>query len=553
MNNINTAFMLPKGTILHGTYRIESHLSSGGFGNTYKVTNIEFDETYAVKEFFLKGFCHRIGNSAIVCVSNSENVNGFAQQKEKFKKEARRLRRLDNPHIVKVYDLFEENNTAYYVMDYVEGENLDARLARAKTPLSESVVSNYLYQILDGLQAVHAEGMWHLDIKPANIMVDNCDNVKLIDFGASKQQSLLGGATTSTAICYTYGYAPSEQMAQSYDKFGPWTDFYALGATLFKLLTRQDPPSVTDISEDESEDKCVALPMLSLSANMKTLIVWMMQVNRQKRPKCVEEIKEFLEKKSSVANCRNGAILNKSADAVKGNDQVNVVLKEKTASPQTKNATGGVKWTTSESPSREACYIVGVLLFALFVFICSNSLSTLGRGDTPNSISSADSDTIMMVDSTVDTIPVYTDEEYQDYSNVDNSSSKVTYIGEFNGETWELVENPGVYLETESKKYSLSDIDWGGGEKHLLLSVNAVKMYMGKIWFIANDFSAESNVNGVQVFNYDIKNDMFEFVMNCKYACFSGKTIQYEEAYLQEDGDGAKEDVYGYTRKTLNL
>lgn len=464
--------MLPKGTILHGTYRIETHLSSGGFGNTYKVTNIEFDETYAVKEFFLKGVCHRVGNSAIVYVSNSENVDVFAQQKEKFKKEARRLRRLDNPHIVKVYDLFEENNTAYYVMDYVEGENLDARLARAKTPLPESVVCNYLHQILDGLQAVHAEGMLHLDIKPANIMVDDCDNVKLIDFGASKQQSLLEGATTSTAICYTYGYAPSEQMAQSYDKFGPWTDFYALGATLFKLLTRQDPPSVTDISEDESEDKCVALPMLSLSANMKTLIVWMMQVNRQKRPKCVEEIKEFLETKSSVANCRNGAILNKYADAVKGNDQVNVVLKERTASPQTKNATGGVKWTTSEPPSREASYIVGVVLFALIVSVCANFLFSPGRGDTTDYMPSADSDTIMIADTTVDTICVDAYEENLDYSNADNSSSKVTYIGEFNGETWELVENPGVYLETASKKYSLSDIDWGGGEKHLSMAMH---------------------------------------------------------------------------------
>ena len=363
----------------------------------------------------------------------------------------------------------------------------------------------------------------------------------------------MGGATTSTAICYTYGYAPSEQMAQSYDKFGPWTDFYALGATLFKLLTRQDPPSVTDSSEDESEDEWIALPMLSLSANMKTLIVWMMQVNRQKRPKCVEEIKEFLETKSSVANCRNGAILNKYADAVKGNDQVNVVLKERTASPQTKNATGGVKWTTSEPPSREASCIVGVVLFALIVSVCANFLFSPGRGDTTDYMPSADSDTIMITDTTVDTTCVDAYEENQDYSNADNSSSKVTYIGEFNGETWELVENPGVYLETASKKYSLSDIDWGGGEKHLLLSVNAVKMYRGKIWFIANDLSAGNDLFGMQVFDYDIKNDMFEFVMNCKDACFSGKTIQYEEAYLQEEGDGTKEDAYGYTQKTLEL
>ena len=294
MVEINTLTMLQVGTVLHGTYRIESYLSSGGFGNTYVAKNIEFDETYAIKEFFVKGVCQRDGNSTTISVSNSENSDSFAQQKEKFKKEARRLRSLSNPHIVKVYDLFEENGTAYYVMDYVDGENLSTRLNRTHSPLSESEVRNYLSQILDGLESIHAAGIWHLDIKPANIMVDKHDVVKLIDFGASKQQSTAGGATASTGISYTNGYAPSEQMAQSFDKFGPWTDFYALGATLYKLLTNQNPPLVTDLSEDESEDKHIALPMPNVSNDMKKLVVWMMQVNRLKRPKNVGEIKQFL-------------------------------------------------------------------------------------------------------------------------------------------------------------------------------------------------------------------------------------------------------------------
>lgn len=292
--------MLQVGTILHGTYRIESYLASGGFGNTYLAKNIEFDETYAIKEFFVKGVCQRDGNSTTISVSNAENTNSFEQQREKFKKEARRLRSLCNPHIVKVYDLFEENGTAYYVMDYVDGENLSARLKRTNTPLAESGVRNYLNQILDGLEAIHNEGMFHLDIKPANIMVDSHDVVKLIDFGASKQQSTVGGATMSTGISYTNGYAPSEQMAQSYDKFGPWTDFYALGATVYKLLTNQDPPSVSDLSEDETEDKHLALPMPNVSEEMKKLVVWMMQVNRLKRPKNVGEIRRIL-LQSSVA------------------------------------------------------------------------------------------------------------------------------------------------------------------------------------------------------------------------------------------------------------
>ena len=304
MDELNNQNMLQVGTILHGTYKIESYLSSGGFGNTYLAKNIEFDETYAIKEFFVKGVCQRDGNSTTISVSNAENTNSFEQQREKFKKEARRLRSLSNPHIVKVYDLFEENGTAYYVMDYVDGENLSARLKRTNAPLAESEVRNYLNQILDGLEAIHNKGMFHLDIKPANIMVDSHDVVKLIDFGASKQQSTVGGATMSTGISYTNGYAPSEQMAQSYDKFGPWTDFYALGATMYKLLTNQDPPSVSDLSEDETEDKHLALPMTNVSGEMKKLVVWMMQEKRLKRPKNVGEIRRILQQ-SSVATSNN--------------------------------------------------------------------------------------------------------------------------------------------------------------------------------------------------------------------------------------------------------
>lgn len=299
--NINTPSLLPVGTILHGTYSIESYLSSGGFGNTYVVTNVQFGETRAIKEFYLKGICQREGDSTTVSVSNSENTISFNQQCEKFKKEARRLRGLDNPHIVKVYDLFEENGTAYYVMDYVDGENLSTRLARTNTPLAEKTVLNYLNQILDGLQAIHNSGMLHLDIKPANIMVDKNDVVKLIDFGASKQQTSTDGVTTTTGVYYTNGYAPIEQIAQSYDKFGPWTDFYALGATLYKLLTNQNPPSLSDIREDSNDDKHTALAMPQVSKKTKQLVVWMMDDNRLVRPQSVKDIRVFLSSEANVS------------------------------------------------------------------------------------------------------------------------------------------------------------------------------------------------------------------------------------------------------------
>lgn len=295
MNNTNTQSMLRMGTLIHGgVYRIESYLASGGFGNTYVVRNVEFDEVYALKEFYIKGVCQRDEDSTSISVSNAENTQCFTQQREKFKKEARRIRSLNNEHIVKVHDLFEENGTAYYVMDLVDGESLASRLKRTNKPLTEAEVNNLLPQILDGLQAIHAMGIWHLDIKPANIMVDKHGVVKLIDFGASKQQSSAGGASMSTGISYTNGYAPSEQMAQEYEEFGSWTDFYALGATLYKLLTLQNPPSVTKVADDETPDKHIALPMSRVSDKMKLLIVWMMQDKRKHRPQSAAEIMEGL-------------------------------------------------------------------------------------------------------------------------------------------------------------------------------------------------------------------------------------------------------------------
>ena len=287
----NNLSMLRVGTILRGIYRIDSYLSSGGFGNTYVATNIEFDERFAIKEFFIKGVTQRDDNQTTVSVSNIENKDSFLAQREKFKKEARRLRKLSNEHLVKVHDLFDENGTTYYVMDYVDGENLAERLKRTGMPMTESEVRLILPQILDALKAVHAERMWHLDLKPANIMLEKGGKVKLIDFGASKQlNAQKGGATTSTAISYTNGYAPREQMEQNYDKFGPWTDIYALGATLYNLLTNKRPPLPTDIDDDMSEDKHLALPFPENVGGLKFLVLQMMKTNRLQRPQSVDAL-----------------------------------------------------------------------------------------------------------------------------------------------------------------------------------------------------------------------------------------------------------------------
>jgi serine/threonine protein kinase len=369
MNSIDTQSMLRVGTILHGTYRIDRYLSSGGFGNTYVAVHTEFGKSYAVKEFFMKGVSQRDGDSISVSVSNAANQSQFAEQKEKFKKEARRLFNLDNPNVVKVYDLFEENGTVYYVMDFIDGESLSERLKRLGAPLSEAEVNNYLPQILDALKCVHSQQIWHLDLKPANIMVDKSGAIKLIDFGASKQIRPDGGATTSTALCYTPGYAPNEQTEQSMEKFGPWTDFYALGATLYKLLTNNEPPKPSDIS-DYGEDAFHFTK--SVSTSMRGLILWMMNPNRKQRPQNVEEIQK----------------------KISGDDDVTVSAEEHSANVEevkTPNPNGKFRRPRPKRNNRTKMLVSALIVFAALFGIVVFGISSNHHKHSSASVEAVDS------------------------------------------------------------------------------------------------------------------------------------------------------------------
>ena len=278
-------YLQPNTTLQGGKYRIERVLGQGGFGITYLARNTVFDVNVAVKEFFMKDENGR--NGSMVTMPNTIKTELFNGQKEKFKKEAKRMFTIKNEHIIAVHDLFEENGTAYYVMDFVDGENLNARLNRFGQPMSEDEVIKIISQVLDALRTVHDACIWHLDLKPSNIMIDKRGSIYLIDFGASKQISTNGSMTTSTALCYTPGYAPSEQVGQMFDRFGPWTDIYALGATIYNLVTNKKPPMTIDIEEDE--DDAFDFPK-NISENMRKLVIWMMQPKRKNRPQSVDEI-----------------------------------------------------------------------------------------------------------------------------------------------------------------------------------------------------------------------------------------------------------------------
>lgn len=299
MNNT----ILPIGTVLNHKYRIVRHLASGGFGNTYLAEYGSLKNKVALKEFFMKTANKREADNISVSIDpTKENSNAFHSQLNKFIKEAERLKQINNVHVVKVHDIFQGNGTAYYTMDFVEGNDMEKMLANRKgSPYAESTVLNYLNQILDGLAAIHAVGVLHLDIKPSNIMKSTLGHLKLIDLGSSKDFTAKDGATVYTAVTHTQGYAPPEQAAGNYEKFGPWTDFYALGATLYRLLTCREIPTYLDILDDKTRDKHESLPMPGVSDKTRRLIVSMMSVERSQRPQNVKDIQKLLRSKAKAS------------------------------------------------------------------------------------------------------------------------------------------------------------------------------------------------------------------------------------------------------------
>ena len=293
MPQIDQRQMLPTGTVLGDRYRIVRYLASGGFGNTYVAEHTLLGVQVAVKEFFMRGTNHRSANGTTVEVSNELNTAVFNAQLEKFRREAKRIFLLHNDHIIHVTDLFDANGTAYYVMDFVNGTSLAEQTRQH--PLPEQEVCDVALQMLDALETMHTAGLYHLDIKPGNIMRDSSGHCTLIDFGASKQLSVgEGGTLSSSTMAYTPGYAPLEQVQQQSNNIGPWTDFFALGATIYKLVTGYPPPMV-EADDIEPNGRQFSYPA-TVSAHLRHAISTMMNPARRRRPQSVAEVRMLLNK-----------------------------------------------------------------------------------------------------------------------------------------------------------------------------------------------------------------------------------------------------------------
>lgn len=255
----NTTTSLAIGTILHGEaydYKVMDVLGQGTFGITYKAKvemkgalgRLDSNMYVAVKEFFMKEINGR-ENSSVTSGSTS-NGGLFYYYRDKFEREARNLSTLSHPNIVKVLEAFHANGTTYYSMEYIDGISLDKKIAQSpqgRMPLTEAIET--LKQISAAIAFMHSRNMLHLDVKPGNVMMRKDGTAVLIDFGLSKQYTSDGEPESSTKVgAGTPGYAPIEQASYHEGKgFPTMMDVYALGGTLFKMLTGQRPPEASEI------------------------------------------------------------------------------------------------------------------------------------------------------------------------------------------------------------------------------------------------------------------------------------------------------------------
>ena len=226
-------------------YEVREILGQGGFGITYLAYDSNLDKTVAIKEYLPIELAVRERDSSVHPITEDRGKS-YQWGLDRFIKEARTLAKFAHPNIVRVYSVFEENNTAYMVMEYEHGETLQAILSRRKT-LEEAELLSILVPILGGLALVHQAGFIHRDIKPANIFIRTDGSPVLIDFGSARQA--LGEQTKTLTSLVSPGYAPFEQYYSKGENQGPWTDIYGLGATLYRAISGVAPMDAVDRSK----------------------------------------------------------------------------------------------------------------------------------------------------------------------------------------------------------------------------------------------------------------------------------------------------------------
>ena len=284
-------YCLRKGTRLIGRYTIEGVLGQGGFGITYLGMDELHEKPVAIKEFFPQGIVTRnIEYQDTVTVTFVGEKDNYEKGKERFLKEARTMAKFSKDEgIVKALDFFEINNTAYIVMEYLEGVTLKQYLRENQRIAPEDLIE-LLVPLIESLDEIHSQGMIHRDISPDNIMVLPDGRIKLMDFGAARDYTEFG--EKSLSIVLKPGYAPPEQY-QTHGVQGPWTDIYALCATMYKCITGENPPDAIDRLVDDHLKKISAFGF-TVSPQIEEAIIKGMSVAAKDRYQNVGDFCEDL-------------------------------------------------------------------------------------------------------------------------------------------------------------------------------------------------------------------------------------------------------------------
>jgi len=284
----NIAERLASGTSLQqGAFRIDSVLGQGGFGITYLATDTRLGRAVALKEFF-PAACYRDGIA--VAPGGTMAPADFQASKQRFLEESRTLARFRHPGIVNVFTTFEENNTAYMVMEFLLGQNLGALVQQRGGALDETEAIDFIRAAGEALDTVHQAGLLHRDIKPENLMLCHDGRIVLIDFGTARD--FAAGHTQGHTVVVTPGYAPLEQYAQRAQR-GAYSDIYALGATLYFLLTGETPVAATDrIAGIDLEEPGQKKPWIS--PQVSAAVRWAMALKVDQRPQTVRAFLDAL-------------------------------------------------------------------------------------------------------------------------------------------------------------------------------------------------------------------------------------------------------------------
>jgi serine/threonine protein kinase len=278
---------LEVGSVLDKRYLIGGVIGKGGFGITYLAYDLKLDTKIAVKEYYPMGVAIRNPGSMKVSVSNKDSEVSFKSGAEKFYNEAKVVARFNgNPNIVSVHDFFYENDTVYFTMGYLKGETLKSYLK--KTRITEGQAVRVMQDISNALMASHSMNILHRDISPDNIMLCDDGSIKLLDFGAARQ--VMAEQSQSLSVILKQGYAPLEQY-QKRGKQGPWTDIYALGATIYHSLTGV---SIDDPMTRLEEDAEFASNKYGISDKLWAIIKKSMMIKIEDRYQDIFELKKDL-------------------------------------------------------------------------------------------------------------------------------------------------------------------------------------------------------------------------------------------------------------------